>query len=326
MATIRARKDGTIVELVPCAPDTPIGYAQYVKSCTLRRAKELADALREGLLSAASPKGLSTHVLDKKEFDRRQAYRGFECLRMKYLSDGLAVVGYIWKPRTTANRKFPLVIFNRGGNRELGKITPWHRFGFHYFLANGFVVIGSQYRGNDGGEGREEFGGADIHDVMNILPLARSLGYVDMKNVFLYGESRGGLMTFLALKHRMQVNAAAVIGASADLVAFAKQRPEVAQIALSRLIPGFDKHAMRLLRDRSAVYWPEKINVPLLIMQGGADWRVDTASQALPLAQKLQERGKTYELTIYAEDDHLLSLNREDSDRRTVAWFRRYMK
>ena len=33
-----------------------------------------------------------------------------------------------------------------------------------------------------------------------------------------------------------------------------------------------------------------------------------------------------YELILYAADDHGLSLNRADSDRRIVAWFRRYMK
>jgi dipeptidyl aminopeptidase/acylaminoacyl peptidase len=321
MPTKAPRTDGTIVEQTRCEPERPISYAAYVRGCNERREKELADAKREGITATASK--ARAPVLSEREFERRQAYRGFECLRIRYLSDGLQVVGFIWKPKRTAGLRLPLILFNRGGNRELGKLTPWYRFGFHYFLSQGFVVIASQYRGNDGGEGQEEFGGADVSDVLNLLTLARRLGYVDMKNVFLLGESRGGFMAWLALKHGLPANAAAVIGASADLVAFARQRPEVVDIALRRLIPDYDEER---LRERSALYWPDKLNAPLLIMQGGADWRVDIASQTLPLVQKLQELRKTYELVIYAEDDHALSLNREDSDRRTVEWFRRFAK
>jgi dipeptidyl aminopeptidase/acylaminoacyl peptidase len=63
----------------------------------------------------------------------------------------------------------------------------------------------------------------------------------------------------------------------------------------------------------------------LLILHGGADWRVDTTN-ALALAQKLQASGKTYELVIYAGDDHGLSFNSADGDKRIIAWFKRYMK
>jgi dipeptidyl aminopeptidase/acylaminoacyl peptidase len=76
-----------------------------------------------------------------------------------YLSDGLQVVGFLWKPQDTVGKQFPLIIFNRGGNREFGKLTPWFHFGFYTYASNGFVVLASQYRGNDGGEGREEYGG-----------------------------------------------------------------------------------------------------------------------------------------------------------------------
>jgi dipeptidyl aminopeptidase/acylaminoacyl peptidase len=35
---------------------------------------------------------------------------------------------------------------------------------------------------------------------MALMPLARRLPYADADNVFLYGLSRGGMMSFLALK------------------------------------------------------------------------------------------------------------------------------
>jgi dipeptidyl aminopeptidase/acylaminoacyl peptidase len=92
------------------------------------------------------------------------------------------------------------------------------------------------------------------------------------------------------------------------------------------LIPDFDKRGDELMRDRSVMYWAEKIKVPVLIMQGGADWRVDPSSQTLAFAQKLQALGKTYELIVYANDDHSISLHKADCDKKIIDWFRRYMR
>ena len=184
-------RDGTIVEQTPCAPNPVRTYEQYVEAFKRGQAAEVEAAKREGFRMEI-PADISQGLVSREEFERRRAYAGFECRRITYLSDGLKVVGFLWKPQDTAGKQFPLIIFNRGGNREFGKLTPWFHLGFYAYVSHGFVVLASQYRGNDGGEGREEYGGADVRDVLNLLPLARSLGYVDMHNVFMLGWSRGG--------------------------------------------------------------------------------------------------------------------------------------
>jgi dipeptidyl aminopeptidase/acylaminoacyl peptidase len=315
------KNDGAIVEQVPCAPNTTGTYEEYLESSKRGFANEIEAAKQEGL-RMEMPGNLTAHLLSKEEFERENAYAGFECLRIKYMSDGLKVVGFIWKPKNTEGKKLPLIIVNHGGNGDLGKLRPWSQFGYYDYVSSGFVVIGPQYRGIDGGEGRDEFGGADLHDVMNVIPLARSLGYVDMNNIFILGASRGGMMAYLALKNKIPVNAAAIISGVADLLS--KERPQLVNV-YKRLIPDFEKRGDESLRERSAVYWADKINTPLLLLQGTADWRVNT-SQVLALAQKLQESGKTYELIVYANDDHGVPLNRVDADRRIVGWFRMHMK
>ena len=45
-----------------------------------------------------------------------------EFYKIRYLSDGLEVVGFIVKPANESS-KYPVIVFNRGGNREYGKIT-----------------------------------------------------------------------------------------------------------------------------------------------------------------------------------------------------------
>ena len=309
-----AAASGAIVEQAPCGPYPFANYDAYVSSANTMHADEVEAAKREGHRQT-TPLALLT----KEQFAQRlKDVERVDCRRVKYLSDGLKVVAYVWKPKN-ATGKLPLIIFNRGGNQEFGKVLPWQNT-WRYAL-DGFVVMASQYRGNDGGEGKEEYGGADVDDVLNLIPLAESLGTVDMRNVFLLGWSRGGMQTALALKRGMKVNAAAVGGALTDLHAEVARRPNLGTNVWSKLMPNYGEAA---LRERSAVHWADRIRVPILLMHGGADWRVDPA-ETLHFAEALQRAGATYELVVYAGDDHGVSMNKDDSNRRVVQWFRRYM-
>jgi dipeptidyl aminopeptidase/acylaminoacyl peptidase len=315
--------DGTIVESVPCAIPAPKTYEQYLSEQRTSFEEEVKLAAAEGYTFNYLDNP-DLFVLSRDEFERRAAFTEYECQKIKYLSDGLQVAGFIWKPTNVAGRKLPLVIVNRGGTGSLAPLTP-QRF-YYPYVSNGFVVIGSQYRGTDGGEGQDEYGGADVNDVMNLIPLARSLGYVDMRNVFVHGQSRGGMQALLAIKQGIPVNAVAVTGVLADLTASVKERPALPDRVWRRLMPGFAEKPDEVLRQRSAVYFADQINVPVLILHGGADWRANTGSQALALAHQLQTLGRTYELHVYAGDDHQISINLLERDRKIVAWFKQYMK
>lgn len=91
-----------------------------------------------------------------------------------------------------------------------------------------------------------------MRDVLNLIPLARSLGNVDMNNVFMVGESRGGMMTYLALKHNIPVNAAAVKSGGTDFIGNLKDRPEFGK-AYQQLIPDYEKRLDEALRKHSAI-------------------------------------------------------------------------
>jgi dipeptidyl aminopeptidase/acylaminoacyl peptidase len=261
----------------------------------------------------------------KEQYIRAISDQNFEFQKLKYLSDGLKVTAYLYKPTRVGESKYPAIIFNRGSLIR-GDIAPELIAFFHRLATQGFVIIAPMYRQSDGGEGRDEMGGADVNDLMNVAPLATTLEFIDMNNLFMYGESRGGVMTYFAIKKKFPINAAAVIGAFTDLEGLIKYRPEVYKPEmLNRLWPNFDSQKNEIFRSRSAVYWPETLDVPLLIMHGGADWSVNP-SQSLAFAQKLQDLGKTYELVIYAGDNHFISRNQEDRDRRAVAWFRKFMR
>jgi len=65
----------------------------------------------------------------------------------------------------------------RGDFQSVAEVSdaPAFKSGIRAFkLSSRFVVV-SQYRGTYGSEGHDEFGRADLHDVMNLIPLAPGL-------------------------------------------------------------------------------------------------------------------------------------------------------
>jgi dipeptidyl aminopeptidase/acylaminoacyl peptidase len=260
----------------------------------------------------------------KQDYDSASSNPQAECSKIEYSSDGLKVVGYLVRPRGSSTRQLPLIIFNRGGFLDRGKIEPFNLVDFEALSEQGFVVLASQYRGNDGGEGHEQLGGSDLDDVSNLLETARSLPYVDTRNVFMCGVSRGGMMTFLEMKKSFPMNAAAVVGAVYDLAAFGERAPGVLADA-TRLIPNYSEAGVSALRERSVMDWPEAVNVPLLMLHGTDDDEVPV-TEPLNFAIKLSNLKRTYELMVYAGDVHEAAKNRKDRDARIAAWFKRYLR
>lgn len=262
---------------------------------------------------------------DKAAYEKAVGDAKFEFEKLKYLSDGLKVVAYVYRPKQVDGRKFPAIIFNRG-SAVRGDIAPELVAFFHRLAAEGFVILAPMLRQSDGSEGRDEMGGADVDDLMNVLPLAKSLAYVDTNNLFMYGESRGGMMTYLAIRKGFPVNAAAVFGALTDLRELVDSHPkQYSPAVLKQIWSDYEERKDEIFKTRSAIFWAEQLNAPLLIMHGGGDWSVNP-EHSLNLAQRLQKLGRAYELVVYAGDNHTLSNNQEDRDRRAAGWFRRHMK
>ncbi len=260
----------------------------------------------------------------KQDYERAANDPSYEFQKLTYLSDGLKVVAYLYKPKQTDGKKLPAIIFNRGSYVRgdiAAELAPF----FHRLALQGFVIIAPLYRGSDGGEGRDEMGGADLRDLMNTLPVAKSLDFVDANNLFMYGVSRGGMMTFQAIRDGFPVNAAAVIGAFTDMDDLINSDPK-SYLSLSEQIwPGFAAKREEIVKRRSALQWAERLNAPLLVMHGGRDGDVNP-SHSLNLAQRLQRLGKTYELVIYAGDNHHLRANQVERDRRAADWFKKHLK
>jgi dipeptidyl aminopeptidase/acylaminoacyl peptidase len=219
------------------------------------------------------------------------------------------------------------VIYNRGGNREFGALKTRDFLYLTDIAMRGYIVVASQYRGNDGGEGQEEYGGADVEDVLSLIPLLSARSDVDSTRIGMIGWSRGGMMTYLALARTDRIRAAIVGAGVANLVDNIRRRPEMESEVLAELVPNYATNKDSALRARSAVYWPERLNkrTPILLLHGSGDWRVD-ASESLQMASRLYESRHPFRLVLFEGGDHGLSEYRTEVATLVASWLDTYVR
>jgi dipeptidyl aminopeptidase/acylaminoacyl peptidase len=315
--------DGTLLSSAPCPPRDTTRYADYVAGVHRELDEERRQAAEEHIaIPAIDEARLRAALATPAEFAAHVAYAGFECREIRYASDGLVIAGLLWKPVDTAGKSLPLLISNRGGNRDFGAMSPWTYWGWHDFLKAGYVVLASQYRGGPGSEGQDGFGGGDLDDVRALLPLARGLGYIDMRNIFMFGGSRGGMETYMLARSGFPLRAMAIRAGSADLRRALGKRPDFAEI-YAGLVPEYRTDPGAALERRSAAQWAGEIKVPTIIFHGTDDWRVDP-QDALDVARGLGKAGTPYELHMYHGDTHAMTLDERDMITRTLAFFDRF--
>jgi dipeptidyl aminopeptidase/acylaminoacyl peptidase len=246
--------------------------------------------------------------------------------RITYRSDGSKVKGFLIEPK--GKGPHPVVIFNRGGNREFGKVNDQLLLRFMVPMANwGYVVAASQYRGNDGGEGQDEFGGADVNDVLNLFTVLEQVPSADTARIGMFGGSRGGLMTYLALTRTTRLKAAVVLAGMTDAVRSVTERPEMGSKVYAQILPGYHVDRDSVLGTRSPVQWAERLcpTTPILILHGTADWRV-SPRDAMDMADRLYALKRPFRMVLFEGGDHGISEFRDEAHRATRVFLDRYVR
>ncbi|MCL2421889.1 MAG: prolyl oligopeptidase family serine peptidase [Defluviitaleaceae bacterium] len=227
--------------------------------------------------------------------------RGMVIYRIRYASDGYEVIGYVAAPDDFLEYEYPILVVNRGGNRTFGMLSPEALINF---ALRGYIVLASQYRGVAGGTGMEQFGGDDINDVLRLIDISENFMFAQQGGVYMFGASRGGMMTYIASRMDNRIVAATVWAAISNAFDSFNEREQAMQSVYIDLIGGTPEELPEEFERRSAVFWADEINVPLLIGHGGdADWRVLT-HHAINMAEALERYGKPHRLIIYPDAGH----------------------
>jgi dipeptidyl aminopeptidase/acylaminoacyl peptidase len=240
-----------------------------------------------------------------------------------YSSDGLDVNGYSAYPLNAekTNRKYPLIIWNRGGSRKDGMIDEFLAKGIFGEMASwGYVVLASQYRRED------EFGGNDVNDILNLFPVAENIIFCDANNIGMEGWSRGGMMTYRVLSLTDKVKCAVIISGLADLFRSEENNDELANVYFNLFGTEDEGEYISRKKKRSAVQFADKINKDskILLIHGKEDDKV-SHKDSVDMFKLLEENGVYSELKLIENGDHYLRKNRKEISEIRKKWFDRYL-
>ncbi len=214
--------------------------------------------------------------------------------------DGMEVRGYLTLPPKVAPRNLPAVILVHGGPH--GVRDYWAFDAEAQFLASrGFAVLQVNYRGSGGyGDkfqeiGYKQWGLSMQDDLTDATHWLVKEGYADSKRLAIVGASYGGYAALMGVVREPQLYRCAVtyVGVS-DLTIQTEDSDTASENTgedyLARAV-GTDEES---LKQRSALYNIDRIQVPIFIAHGKDDKRVPY-SNALRLREALEKAGKPFE-------------------------------
>jgi dipeptidyl aminopeptidase/acylaminoacyl peptidase len=257
----------------------------------------------------------------REEYAAARADPRYLMQQFTYTSDGLTVGAYLYRPRQPRPGLAPVIIFNRGSFTRPNGFAGEMLVMAHRFAQAGYLVVAPHYRGSNGWAGRDELGGAELHDLMNLPREIARIPGADASRLYLAGESRGGAMVYMALRDGFPARAAAVWGAFTDLEELAADGPQAGFFKF--IWPQYENDREELYRTRSALRWADKLRAPMLIMHGGADTDIPP-SQSARMDAELTRLGKTHEYRVFEDQQHVIGGRGAERDAATVAWFKRF--
>jgi dipeptidyl aminopeptidase/acylaminoacyl peptidase len=275
-------------------------------------------------LKLLSPKQALESIKGKEQKIQKysQLWENLNAYSYDYLSDGRLVKGFIVEPKQ--GEFFPSIIFNRGGSKEFGMLDEESVFFRLGVLASwGYVVIASQYSGNDGGEGKDECGGMDVDDMLNLKDILDQYDRADSTKIGMFGASRGGMMAYMALKRVDWLEAVAIRAGSSNEIRGYKLRPEVKEFRKDM----YDVESEEENLKRSGLFWVDKMvkTTPILLVHGTGDEHLSVLD-TIEMGAELYKNNIPFEMHIYQDDDHKMSKNSSEVMEKTRVWFDIYVK
>lgn len=240
--------------------------------------------------------------------------KDLELIRIIYKSDNEKVEGFIIKKRLQ-DRKLPVLIYCRGGDNikinKLGKKLDDKpsRFLddelFHNLIDN-FIIFSSNYRGSNYSTGVDEFGGNDVNDVVNLLPIINKYKLANNNKINFWGYSRGSMMVFLAYKKIKienlidvkKIKSIIITGGFFDTQNASKFKTEYKQFLIKSL-----KLNDNDIKNREAINFVKYYDTPILLIHGKKDKQISYHS-SVNFSNILKKENKIHKLITFENMTH----------------------
>src|SRR5262245_59339306 len=189
--------------------------------------------------------------------------------------DNLRIQGWIVKPPGfDPSKKYPLILEIHGGPQAMYNVA--FNFSRQDHAASNYVILYTNPRGSTGyGEKftnmiKNAYPDKDFDDLMAGVDTVIGRGYIDTKNLFVYGCSGGGVLTAWTVGHTDRFAAAASLCPVIDWISF------VGQTDGAGWYMNFDKPFWEDPSEhlkRSPIMYVGRVKTPTLLMTGVLDLR-----------------------------------------------------
>ncbi len=207
---------------------------------------------------------------------------GHSELKMVKTSDGKEMgVWFHYPPNFDPNKKYPTLLYCQGGPQSA--LTPYFslRWNFSLMTANGYIVVAPNRRGMPGWGTKwneqisQDWGGQPIQDYLSAADFAKTLPYVDGNRMGAVGASYGGYsVLMLAGVHQNRFKTFISHNGLFDMKSWYGTTEELwfANWDLGSS-PWENPNASAYTKFNPSNYI-KKWNTPIMIIQGGLDFRV----------------------------------------------------
>jgi len=237
-------------------------------------------------------------------------------IERRYLTttDGKKMLAWvILPPDFDANKKYPALLYCQGGPQSAVSQFYSYRWNFQLMASEGYIVIAPNRRGMPGfgvkwnEEISKDWGGQAMKDYISAVDDVSKEAYVDTKRIAAVGASYGGYSVFqLAgtypdrfktfISHCGLFNTQSMYGTT----------EEIFFTNWDFGGPYWDKTntlAQKAYTDFNPITHVDKWSKPILIIQGGKDFRVPE-NQAMEAFQAAQLRGIKSKFVYFPDENH----------------------
>jgi dipeptidyl aminopeptidase/acylaminoacyl peptidase len=221
--------------------------------------------------------------------------------------DAGRVHGRLYRPSHPHTDPPPLLVWVHGG--PTGQMQAAFNARVAFFLDRGWAVLAPDHRGSTGW-GRSyaqamqaRWGELDVADTAAGMQAAADRGWADPRRMVPIGGSAGGFTVLLLMALHPELCAAGVdLYGVADLLELDETTHRFEAHYLHGIV-GPLPAAIELYRQRSPVNLADRIEAPLLILQGSAD-KVVPPAQSRAVADAVRVRGGVVEHHVYDDEGH----------------------
>lgn len=202
-------------------------------------------------------------------------------LKMVKTTDGKEMgVWFHYPPNFDPNKKYPTLLYCQGGPQSALTQFFSTRWNFALMAANGYIVVAPNRRGMPGWgtkwneEISKDWGGQPMRDYLAAADFAKTLPYVDGDRMGAVGASYGGYSVFmLAGIHNNRFKTFIAHDGLFDMNSWALTTEEL-WFANWDLGSPTEKPLPKAFTDFNPINFVDQWNKPIMIIQGGIDYRV----------------------------------------------------